>query len=176
MTDPLTILKRADRAYHDVAQLHLHEFELATDGGERGKERAPYRKEKHDRDWRETAYLTRSNWPEAIPNSGPKREYGPYPWSRVDKFDCLDERDNYPHTHPDAASIGAKFMGDVCPRCGVPLRSDETVIDQQGERGDLAEITDARDPDPVYHVNCWKRRRAHFESSLAEFETDGDGP
>jgi len=29
-TDALAVIERADRAYHDVAQLHLHEF-----GGER---------------------------------------------------------------------------------------------------------------------------------------------
>ena len=32
-SDPFHILERADRAYHDVAQLHFHEF-ATTDGGE----------------------------------------------------------------------------------------------------------------------------------------------
>lgn len=36
MTDYLTICARADRAYHDVAQLHLHEYAAATDGGQDG--------------------------------------------------------------------------------------------------------------------------------------------
>ena len=34
--DALRVLERADRAYHDVAQYHLHEFEAATDGGHVG--------------------------------------------------------------------------------------------------------------------------------------------
>lgn len=34
MTDYLTIYARADRAYHDVAQMHLHEYTAAT-GGDR---------------------------------------------------------------------------------------------------------------------------------------------
>ena len=33
MTDYLTIYARADRAYHDVAQLHLHEYTATADGG-----------------------------------------------------------------------------------------------------------------------------------------------
>mgnify|MGYP006448465105 CR=1 FL=1 len=31
---PMRVVERADRAYHDVAQLHLHEFEPAADGGD----------------------------------------------------------------------------------------------------------------------------------------------
>lgn len=33
MTDYMDLMKRADSAYHDVAQTHLHEYEPATDGG-----------------------------------------------------------------------------------------------------------------------------------------------
>ena len=33
MTDSMKNIKRADHAYHDVAQTHLHEYEPATDGG-----------------------------------------------------------------------------------------------------------------------------------------------
>lgn len=34
--DALRVLERADDAYHDVAQYHLHEFAAETDGGQVG--------------------------------------------------------------------------------------------------------------------------------------------
>ena len=36
--DPLRVVARADRAYHDVAQYHLSEFEPTADGGDVGRD------------------------------------------------------------------------------------------------------------------------------------------
>jgi len=117
------------------------------------------------RDWRESAYLRKENWPEAIPWTGPKREYGPYPWSPPD-----DPTDNYPHTHPDAGSVGDTFLGDVCPWCGVPLRWDETVVlKESGEKDVFHELNDLDSPKPAYHPDCWHERRAELNVGLSEY-------
>jgi len=112
-------------------------------------------------DWRDYAYLTKSNWPEAIPWMGPKREYGPYPWSGP-VHDDPHNVDTYIHTHPDAASCGPYCMGDVCPYCGVPLSGKEGVYKITGESGRLDEITENRNPKPCYHPECWDKRQAEI--------------
>jgi len=108
-------------------------------------------------DWRYAAYLNRVNWPECIPWTGPKREYGPYPWSRPDHDDPHD-LDEYPHMHPDAGSIGEMYMGDVCPYCGVPVKWDAEVVLITGAKGTLHEVDTMADPTPAYHSDCWHER------------------
>lgn len=126
-----------------------------------------------DRDWREAAYLQKENWPDAIPWTGPKREYGPYPWGRP-RHDELDpDVDEYPHSHPDAASIGHDYLGDVCPYCGVPVKWTEQVRLSDGHLGVFQEITELDEPEPGWHPECWKDRQAeihgHENASLEVF-------
>lgn len=111
-------------------------------------------------DWRYAAHLRKQNWPDAIPPMGPKREYGPYPWSPKAHHDPHD-LDDYPHSHPDAASVGETYMGDVCPYCGVPLDwvNDEVVM-FDGRRGQFCEVNDVDTPKPAYHPDCWRDRQA----------------
>lgn len=111
-----------------------------------------------DRDWREWAYLDAENWPDAIPWTGPKRRYGPYPWSRPD-HDSFGV-DEYPHFHVDAASVGDTYLGDVCPWCGVPVRRDEEVVVKSGDRGTFWDINELDNPVPAYHPVCWGEREA----------------
>lgn len=120
------------------------------------------------RDWREWAYVRAENWPEAIPWTGPKREYGPYPWGRPD-HDDPHGLDTYPHTHPDAASVGENYLGDVCPYCGTPLRWDEVVVQREDGRGRLCDLDDPSDPTPSYHPQCAAERRQELHRSFGEF-------
>lgn len=115
--------------------------------------------ETSNQDWREAAYLRKENWPEAIPWTGPKREYGPYPWSQTNHHDPHD-LDDYNWTHPAAASIGDLYMGDVCPYCGVPLQYDESVVNIHGEDGELWDVSPDESPNPCYHADCWTERKA----------------
>lgn len=117
-----------------------------------------------DRDWREWAYLTAENWPEAIPNSGPHREYGPWPWSSP-THDDPHGVDRWPASHPDAASVGHSYMGDVCPYCGVPLNRRETVVLIDGMEGQFAEINPVAEPEPAYHPECWSERQHEVASA-----------
>jgi len=117
-----------------------------------------------DRGWRESAYLQATNWPEAIPEMGPKREYGAYPWGRKTHDDPHDV-DEYPNSHPDAASCGDTYLGDVCPYCGVPLRWDEPVSTIDGQQGQLHEVDDLNDPTPAYHVECYRSRQAEIHDT-----------
>jgi hypothetical protein len=123
-------------------------------------------------DWRASAYLRKENWPEAIPVNGPKREYGPYPWGKV-RHEDPHNLDNYPFSHPAAASVGDVYMGDVCPRCGVPLRYDERVVTRSSRKGELHEVSPDTSPKPCYHPECWKDREAEkhqlTNTTLAEF-------
>lgn len=112
-----------------------------------------------ERDWRSWAYLQADNWPEAIPGMGPKREYGPYPWSAPTHYDDYD-LDDYPHSHPDAGSVGGEYLGDVCPYCGVPLRWDEKVVLIGGTRGTFHEVDDLDSSTPAYHPDCYDDRDA----------------
>lgn len=112
-----------------------------------------------DRDWRYSAYLSKENWPEAIPWTGPKREYGPYPWGEISHHNPHDV-DTYNWSHPDAASVGGPYMGDVCPMCGVPVPCDEEVVNIRGSDGKLFEVSPNENPVPVYHPECWKDRQA----------------
>jgi hypothetical protein len=109
-------------------------------------------------DWRQFAYLSKSNWPKAIPEMGPAREQGPEPWAVADH----DDRglDDYPTHHIDAMSIGSRYGGDVCPWCGVPLRNDETVVDQSGREGTIWDLARDDVTVSVYHPNCRKERQA----------------
>lgn len=127
--------------------------------------------EADDRDWRKSAYLRKDNWPDAIPNSYPKREYGPYPWTETSHDDPHD-LDPFNYSHPDAASIGHKYVGDVCPYCGVPLQYEGTVINHNGERGELFEISPDENPVPCYHIDCWQERQAQVHK--IENKTLGD--
>jgi hypothetical protein len=121
-----------------------------------------------NRDWRKSAYLDKDNWPEAISWCGPKREYGVYPWGNPSHED-LDERDTYPHMHPDSASVGDTYAGDVCPYCGVPIRRDEAVVLSGGTKGVFWDINEMGDPVPAWHPECWSERRAEKCHSLTEF-------
>lgn len=114
-----------------------------------------------DRDWRKWAYRRAENWPEAIPWTGPKREFGPYPWGRPSHHNPGDV-DRYPSSHPDASSCGEAYIGDVCPFCGVPLRWNETVVLITGEQGAFHEVDQVDDPTPAYHPGCWRDREAEF--------------
>jgi len=115
-----------------------------------------------EQDWREWAYLQRDNWPDAIPWTGPKREYGPCPWTEPTHHDPHG-LDDYPHVHPDAASIGHSYHGDVCPYCGVPLRWDETVTLVDGTQGVYHDIEDIDSPTPAYHLECYDKRRGTIQ-------------
>jgi hypothetical protein len=119
-----------------------------------------------ERDWRETAYLQVENWPEAIPWSGPRREYGAYPWGRPthDQYGI----DTYPFSHPNAASIGYGYIGDVCPMCGVPLQSDEQVITKTGKRGELFDVSPSEKPEPAYHPACYDERQEQLQTRQLE--------
>lgn len=123
------------------------------------------------RRWRETAYLHAKNWPEAIPWDGPKTEYGVYPWGEPshDQYGI----DNYPWSHPDAASISYEHMGDVCPMCGVPLRMDQIVITKTGAKGELIEVSKSEDPEPSYHPHCYDERQEKLQEkqmrTISEF-------
>jgi hypothetical protein len=118
-----------------------------------------------EKDWREWAYLQQSNWPEAIPNCGPKREYGPCPWG-----DPPTEIDTYAPSHPDACSIGDSYTGHTCPWCGVPIdaRNDE-VRTADGEIGTVWDIEARRDDFVMtaYHKTCWYKR-AHRQNSTLD--------
>ena len=128
-------------------------------------------------DWREYAHLTVEHWPEAIPVMGPKRQYGPHPWGTPTHEDEYG-LDTYPNAHPDAASIGHQYLGDVCPYCGVPLRFTETVVLLTGERGEFHEIDDVADPTPAYHPDCWTEREAERHrqenKTLTQYVTGDD--
>jgi len=119
-----------------------------------------------DRDWRESAYLRKKNWPEAVPWTGPRREYGVWPWGRPthDQYGI----DDYPFSHPDAASIGHHYVGDVCPMCGVPLRGDEIVTTKTGERGELVDVSPITKPEPAYHPDCYDKRQEELQSRQLE--------
>jgi hypothetical protein len=121
-----------------------------------------------NKDWRASAYLKRENWPDAIPWTGPKREYGPYPWRRPDHED-LDERDTYPHMHPDSASVGYTYAGDVCPYCGVPIARDEEVMLADGTEGTFWDINETGNPVPAWHPDCWAERRGEANHDLGEW-------
>jgi hypothetical protein len=126
-----------------------------------------------DRDWREWAYLSKSRWPEAIPNCGPAREYGPKPWGRKTHYDP-EGLDKYPASHPGAASVGDAYMGDVCPYCGVPLAWTERVVLITGTRGIYGSVDAVDEPTPAYHPECWDERVAEGATpkgikSLTEF-------
>lgn len=121
-------------------------------------------------DWRKSAYLRVENWPEAIPPTGPKREYGPAPWGQKTHDDPHD-LDDYPNSHPDAASVGETFLGDVCPYCGKPLDWFGEVVLIDGTRGTFADVDDVGDPTPAYHPECWRDReaeRAGLENTTVE--------
>ena len=119
------------------------------------------------RDWRRSAYLRKENWPEAIPEMGPKREYGPYPWPLPDHDP--EGIDKYSHMHADAGSIGDTYLGDVCPWCGVPLSFSEEVVLQSGERGIFHELNEVDNPVPAYHPSCYMKRRGVVNKELTEF-------
>lgn len=121
-----------------------------------------------DRDWRRGAYLRAGNWPEAIPAMGPAREHGPTPWSRPSHHDP-DGLDAYPASHPDAASCGGDYLGDVCPYCGTPLRWSETVVQLGGDEGRLCDLDELDDPTPSYHPGCWKNRLGETNTALTDF-------
>ena len=119
-----------------------------------------------DRDWREYAHLNAEDWPEAVPNSGPRREYGVYPWTEADHDQYgIDE---YPYSHPDAASIGHYYVGDVCPMCGVPLDGREPVITKTGEKGELLDVSHSTKPEPAYHPSCYDERRERLQQRQTE--------
>ena len=126
-----------------------------------------------NRDWRESAYLTKENWPEAVPPMGPKREYGPHPWGQINHENKYGI-DEYPFSHPAAASVGEMYMGDVCPICGVPLRYDETVVNIRGKKGELYEVSPDKSPLPCYHSDCWDERKQQIaqkeNKQLTEFQ------
>jgi hypothetical protein len=118
-----------------------------------------------DRDWRKSAYLRKENWPEAIPWTGPRRAYGPYSWGKADIDGC-----KYPSNHPDAASIGHNYIGDVCPWCGVPLHgTDEEVVLHNGSEGTLIELTELGDPEPAFHPGCYTKWRGRDNAQLTEW-------
>lgn len=124
------------------------------------------------RDWRSWAYLQRSNWPECIPDQGPKRKHGPYPWNRG-YSDATVDGEPYPWSHPDAGSIGHEYLGEVCPRCGVPIHAErETVVTTGGERGTVLELTDMDDPEPVFHTECYAVRKGEGSRSLSEWVSE----
>lgn len=109
------------------------------------------------------AYLRTENWPECIPWTEPTREYGPYAW-RPPTHDNPGGIDTYPNSHPDAASVGHDYLGDVCPFCGVPIAWTETVVTTEGVRGVFADITAVGDPIPAYHPECWDERSSRIAS------------
>lgn len=113
------------------------------------------------KDWRSYAYLQKDRWPEAIPWMGPKREYGPTPWSEIHHENPFGI-DTYPHYHPYASAVGDPYLGDVCPYCGQPLSWTEKVTLISGETGQFHEIDQVDDPTPAYHVGCWKARQAEI--------------
>lgn len=121
---------------------------------------------------RRAKYLQKENWPECIPWTYPKREYGPYPWE-IPSHDT-EGVDKYMSYHVDAASLGDYYLGDVCPYCGVPIASTETVVKEDGTRGVLHEMDVIHTVGtPVYHPECWKERRAELNkrtnSALDEY-------
>ena len=121
------------------------------------------------RDWRSWAYLRKEHWPEAIPEMGPKREYGPYPWGKKGHHDP-DDLDDYPNSHPDAASVGETYMGDVCPYCGVPLDwIRDTVVTTDGDEGPFHEVNEIGNPVPAYHPECWRERRGETSHEITEW-------
>jgi hypothetical protein len=119
-----------------------------------------------DRDWREWAHLHTEHWPEAIPWTGPRREYGVYPWCEPthDQYGV----DDYPQCHPDAASIGYDYRGDVCPMCGVPLPMTEDVVTKVGNRGKLADVSPDGHPVPSYHPACYEERQETLQAKQLE--------
>ena len=123
------------------------------------------------RDWREWAYLKKERWPDAIPEMGPKRLYGPYPWGEKYHYDPHD-LDSYPNSHPDAASVGDFYMGDVCPFCGVPVSLDSELVNIHGERGAGWDISPDDDPIPIYHPDCWTERKAR-ENQIVNHTLEG---
>lgn len=112
------------------------------------------------RDWRESAYLQKSKWPEAIAWDGPHREHGPKPWAYFAAYEGIDDVDEYPSSHTSAGSIGDDYLGDVCPYCGVPVRWTEEVVLEDGTEGVFAEISTLDEPEPGYHPECWRDRQA----------------
>jgi hypothetical protein len=126
--------------------------------------------ESSERDWREYAHLKAENWPEAIPNSGPRREYGVYPWTAPthDQYGI----DDYPYIHPDAASISHYHMGDVCPMCGVPLNGQETVVTKTGKKGELLDVSPSAKPEPSYHPSCYDERTQELRQQKTNLEQE----
>jgi hypothetical protein len=120
-------------------------------------------------DWRYSAYLKRVNWPECIPEMGPKREHGPFPWADPSHDKINDKVDSYSMGHPAAGSVGYQYLGDVCPYCGVPIHMEEEVYRHDGEHGELGEITELDTPVPCYHVDCWHDRRDELNQNLTEW-------
>jgi hypothetical protein len=129
-----------------------------------------------DYDDRSSAYLRQEHWPDCIPWTYPKREYGPTPWSAPAHDDS--DRDDYPPYHSDAASI-ARCMGDVCPYCGVPMTYDEDCITIDGETGVVAdswpdEFGGGELADPTYHPDCYRERRGDGSQEITVFVGGGE--
>lgn len=124
-------------------------------------------------------YLRVENWPECIPPTEPTEEYAPQAWWQP-THDDPHGVDDYQHTHPDAASIGDDYMGDVCPYCGVPLRWTESVVLITGDRGTFHEVDDVDSPTPAYHPDCWRDRQAeihgHENATLDAFAGEVSEP
>lgn len=127
-----------------------------------------------DRRWRVAAYLSVERWPEAIPFDGPKHPDCPEPFAyyRADDDRLDPDLDPYPASHPAAASVGDTHLGDVCPRCGVPLDWLEEVVTIDGEAGVYSDVDETGDPTPAYHPDCWRERQA--EASAAVNASLGD--
>lgn len=113
------------------------------------------------------AYLRLENWPDCIPATEPTREFAPAAWRPPDHDP--EGVDDYPWSHPSAASVGDSYMGDVCPYCGVPLSIYEIVTTLDNETGRLHAVSPDDTPKPCYHRACWLERRGHGEATLDEF-------
>jgi len=104
------------------------------------------------------SYLTASDWPEAIEQADTDTDTAPEPFAEKSHDDPFDV-DRYPASHPDAASVGDVYLGDVCPWCGTPIRCDMTVVNSEGETGHMMDVSPNDDPIPCYHPLCWWRRK-----------------
>lgn len=79
------------------------------------------------------------------------------------------EKNPYPIYYLDAASLSDLHGGDICPRCGEPLKYGEEVVSYSGERGTVLELAEKDVSVPLYHPPCRRELTVGKNDSLEDF-------
>lgn len=73
-----------------------------------------------------------------------------------------EEYDPYPQFLADGIG-GGGYSGDVCPRCGTPLKHNENLVRFDGETGIVMDLATEDGSVPLYHPQCYQERKAEAE-------------